>query len=228
MRQQQGKIGQWLADRNYWIHDAGDSAFVLRRGNRDADDAPAEVHEHFVRWCELQDLRTRGIRGARPEEISLLDKRLVSKGYARFDEEQLAALREGGEQAEALLDDLQARVGIFTDDVSAAMAGDDPHMAFDPSPERDGFDREYVGPSLTRDQLLAKVDTASPEDASRLKEVESYMRHGPMSFDRAVQMQGLPASAARHLGGYMVRSEQGNEDLQPEQENEREGPACRF
>lgn len=131
MRQQQRAIGQWLAGRGFSIHDAGDGIFLLRNGGRDTDNAPFEVHEQFRRWCVLQDQRMDNCRSATPAEIEEVDDRLVAMGYPRLDDEQRAALSEGGEEADSVLDDLQARVGIFTDDISAAMLGEDPSFVFD-------------------------------------------------------------------------------------------------
>lgn len=131
MRQLQREIGQRLADLGYSISPLEDDVFVLQRGDQPADNAPAEIREQFERWCALADKRVENTRPATPAEMDAMDARLAQCGYGKLDEEDREALAAGGRQAEALLDDLQARLNIFTDDISAAMSGEDPNLAFD-------------------------------------------------------------------------------------------------
>lgn len=83
----------------------------------------------------LEKRRRENQRPATAAEMELLDERLSLKGYDRLYEEQRQALEEGGEQAFGLLDDLDARVGIRTDDISAGMRGEDPQVAGDEADE---------------------------------------------------------------------------------------------
>lgn len=126
MRQEMGAIGRWLADRGYSIHDWNKDGFLLFKGAIEARQPPADVSERFARWRSLHDHRMAHYRGATIAEIQTLNQRLAEKGYSRLDGEQEEALCLGGRQADALLDDLQARVGILTDDIDAAMSGEDP------------------------------------------------------------------------------------------------------
>lgn len=135
MRQQQREIGRQLAGQGYFISDVGDVGYVLRKGGTDVAAAPRQIREQFERWCRLD--RQRAAVAGRPAtaaEMDLIDARLQADGYARLDAQSRTVLARGGARAEALLDDLQARLQVFTDDISAALAGEDPGLAFDGFP----------------------------------------------------------------------------------------------
>lgn len=69
-------------------------------------------------------------RGATEAEVDKLAMRLVDKGMDGFSEDDRALLKRGGNEADAMLDDLAARVGIRTDDVRRAMSGGDANSTF--------------------------------------------------------------------------------------------------
>lgn len=162
MQQQQRQIGNWLAERGYAIKDHGDECYSLLQDGREYEGkAPEDVAGQYDRWVLLEDQRWKHRRGATAAEIELLDRRIVDKGFQRLDEEQLEALQEGGGQADALLSDLQVRIGVFTDDFSAMLSGEDPALAFDGGEHlKYGLLSESLPLSLAGDALPGEQEEA--------------------------------------------------------------------
>lgn len=164
MRQLQREIGQCLADRGYSMYRLEDDTIVLRRGRQPADNAPAEIEAQFQRWRDLECKRMTNQRPATLAELDAIDARLDLHGYAKLDDEAREALAVGGAQAEALLDELQARVSIFTDDISAAMSGEEAHLAFDAQAHsRYSFPPGFQPWPLNDASPLDEVDEPAPE-----------------------------------------------------------------
>ena len=69
-------------------------------------------------------------RGANASEIDKINSRLVDKGYDGLYEEQRQAMQRGGNEAIDLLDDLDSRVGIRTDDIRNSMSSGDSSKQF--------------------------------------------------------------------------------------------------
>lgn len=164
MRQLQREIGQCLDDRGYSIYRLEDDAFVLRHGSQPADNAPAEIEAQFQRWRDLEYKRMANQRAATLAELDAIDARLAVHGYAKLDEDAREAFAVGGPQADALLDELQARVGIFTDDISAAMSGEEAQLAFDAQAHsRYSFPPGFTPSPLNVASPLGEVDESAQE-----------------------------------------------------------------
>lgn len=219
MRQQQRAITDALFERGYTILAGDAGGHTLRPTDVRGEPIPEDVREHFERWCSLEHLRTASRRAATAAEIDLLEARLREGDYDLLDVEDRAVLAEGGPQAEALLDALQSRLDVFTDDISAAMSGEDPGLAmegFSPFPMK-GLDLLRLYATVQRgehprwggdrvangDALLAEFAHTRPEAAIVLAALESnihgYSQETGLSPDRvryAVERlrEGLPAA----------------------------------
>jgi hypothetical protein len=69
-------------------------------------------------------------RGLSEIELDKINRRLVDKGYDGLDEEQRAVAMRGGNEAMDMLQDLEDRVGIKTNDLMKTMAGGDPRTQY--------------------------------------------------------------------------------------------------
>jgi len=69
-------------------------------------------------------------RGLSEIELDKINRRLVDQGYDGLGEEQRAVAMRGGNEAMDMLQDLEDRVGIRTDDLMKAMAGGDPRTQY--------------------------------------------------------------------------------------------------
>ena len=135
-RQQQRQIGSELAAAGYDILDDRPEGLVLRRdGIATRDAVPANIEQLFNRWHLLLKQREAWIGGCTPEDMRLIDARLLSAGYGALEAEDRDVLGRGGRPAEACLDDLQARLGVFTDDISADISGEPAALAYNGIPD---------------------------------------------------------------------------------------------
>lgn len=164
MRQLQREIGQRLVDLGYSIYPLEDRASVLHQGDQIANNAPAEIQEQFERWCALEGKRFENQRPATPAEMDAIDARLAECSHGKLDEEEREVLAGGGRQSDELLDELQARMNVFTDDISAAMSGEDPNRAFDGQEhKRYAFPPSFKPWPLNDTSPLAGEEEAAPE-----------------------------------------------------------------
>jgi hypothetical protein len=69
-------------------------------------------------------------RGLSEIELDKINRRLVDQGYDGLGEDQRAVAMRGGNEAMDMLQDLEDRVGIRTDDLMKAMAGGDPRTQY--------------------------------------------------------------------------------------------------
>jgi hypothetical protein len=69
-------------------------------------------------------------RGLSEIELDKINRRLVDQGYDGLGEEQRAVAMRGGNEAMDMLQDLEDRVGIKTNDLMKAMAGGDPRTQY--------------------------------------------------------------------------------------------------
>jgi hypothetical protein len=69
-------------------------------------------------------------RGLSEIELDKINRRLVDKGYDGLDEEQRIVAMRGGNEAMDMLQDLEDRVGIKTNDLMKTMAGGDPSKQY--------------------------------------------------------------------------------------------------
>jgi len=74
-------------------------------------------------------LPTKG-RGLNEIELDKINRRLVDQGYDGLGEEQRAVAMRGGNEAMDMLQDLEDRVGIKTNDLMKTMAGGDPNSQY--------------------------------------------------------------------------------------------------
>lgn len=138
LRQLQRDIAQKLAAEGYYLQFEGDDNYVLLRDGRaaqgDGYGPPPNIELLASQWLRHEKERS-ARKGATPAMIELVNARLQDLDYAHLDPDQVDALERGTAQGEAWLDDLQARLGVFTDDISAAMSGEHPGAAFANLPE---------------------------------------------------------------------------------------------
>jgi hypothetical protein len=64
-----------------------------------------------------------GVRGATDVEVNALNNRLVANGFDGLDKEAISSLKSGRNDAIAMLEDYDSRLGIRTDDIIEAMQG---------------------------------------------------------------------------------------------------------
>ena len=132
LRQRMGVIGAALAESGFQIEKrAGEEGFALVCDGLVVAAAPPVIQAQLKQWTTLQAQARFNRRAPTRAEMNLLDARLHDKGYLPMDGDERVALEKGDDEAEAILDDMEARLGVFTSDVSAAMSGEEPGLAFD-------------------------------------------------------------------------------------------------